>query len=347
MAENSKIEWTETTWNPIVGCSRKSDGCTNCYAEKMTKRLAAMGLAKYQGLLNEHDRFNGVLRLDESDLLKPLSWKKPKRVFVNSMSDLFHENAKDEWIDRVFAVMALTPHITYQVLTKRPDRMAEYITKLRERWGVICDLQIPMVDHISRDTLKIIVQCHLDKGTFGKFIWPLPNVWLGISVEDQKTADERIPHLLATPAAVRFLSIEPLLGPVNLSAFFGKTVNITGERIEQYNFGISWIIVGGESGPNARPMHVDWVRSIREQCRAAGVPVFVKQLGASVWDRNDAGFDGDYPHEWPMDTQTDDWHLDPTRQYQGAMCRIMLSDRKGGNWDEWPEDLRIREFPNV
>lgn len=332
MASNSKIEWTHHTFNPWRGCTKVSPGCEKCYADALSKRNP--------GTLGVWGKYGTRVIASEAMWKQPLRWNEAAkaagerhRVFCASLADVFEGDStmpEASWDvvhqarKRLFQLIVDTPNLDWLLLTKRPQNVEKILKQA-----------FPSFAGLDVSRANPFIDAWLDR------------VWLGTSVEDQKTADERIPHLLNTPAAVRFLSIEPLLGPVNLSAFFGKTVNITGERIEQYNFGISWIIVGGESGTNARPMHPDWVRSIRDQCRAAGVPVFVKQLGASVWDRNDAGFDGDYPHEWPMDTQTDDWHLDPTRQYQGAMCRIMLSDRKGGNWDEWPEDLRIREFPNV
>jgi protein gp37 len=186
-------------------------------------------------------------------------------------------------------------HHTFQILTKRPERMREWVQAWVSQGGEV-----------------------------------LPHVWLGVSVENQETADERIPLLLRTPAAVRFLSVEPLLGPINL--------RLHGLRPD-------WIIVGGESGPDARKCRISWVRGVVGQCQKWKVPVFVKQLGTHVIDRNDAGFDGHEPDNWPDGTETDDWDLDPCRQYQGADARILLSDSKGADPAEWPEDLRLQEFP--
>lgn len=272
----TKIEWTETTWNPIVGCSLASPGCTNCYAMRFAgTRLAH--LPKYDGLTQPSKAgpvWTGKLAFDEKALLEPLRWKKPRMVFVNSMGDLFHEDCPDEWIDRVFAVMALCPQHNFQVLTKRSGRMREYIS-FRNRWSYVLDQQYDL------------------RGSGFRTDWPIPNVWLGVSVEDQQRADERIPDLLATPAAVRWISAEPLLGPVDLT-------NITGvEKSRDYgspvhgwsaiwvNNGIGrkwldWVVVGGESGKGARPMHPDWARSMRDQCAAAGVPFFFKQWGEWV-----------------------------------------------------------------
>jgi protein gp37 len=254
----SNIEWTDITWNPTTGCEKVSRGCKHCYAETMTKRLAAMGQEKYQGILTPTGRFNGKVRTHESELGKPFTWgKKPKMVFVNSMSDLFHEDVPFAFIDKVFAVMEATPQHTYQILTKRPDRMAEYFNSGR--------LQV-----------KIMADYH--RGGC------LPNVWLGTSVENQSAADERIPHLLKCPAAVRFLSCEPLVGAVNFR--WAKWVDWDVERAAKGSIfhmdglnNIHWVIAGGESGHHATPMHPDWLRQLRDQCEAAGVAFFFKQWG--------------------------------------------------------------------
>jgi len=277
MGQRSRIEWTEATWNPIVGCSIVSPGCTHCYAMRMAARIEAMAragrlddegdvvrgakrLAHYDGLTKTVKKkavWTGKVALaPEHILLKPLRRRKPTMWFVNSMSDLFHEDLPDEWIDRVFAVMALCPQHTFQVLTKRSKRMRDYLTTVahephrntvRRFAGAFSTLRTPL----PKD-----------------FNVPLPNVWLGVSAERQQEADERIPDLLATPAAVRFVSAEPLLGALDLTPW------LTGV--------LDWVIVGGESGPGARPMHPDWVRSIRDQCVSAGVAFFFKQWGAPL-----------------------------------------------------------------
>jgi protein gp37 len=284
MSQKTSIEWTGATWNPVRGCSPVSAGCKNCYAERQGGRFCGPGKA-FDGFVqigkngNAGPHWTGKVELVEKHLDDPLHWRKSQRVFVNSMSDLFHEALSDEAIDRVFDVMLNCPRHTFQILTKRPERMLEY----------------------SRDQVNL-----------WREPWPFPNVWLGVSVEDQKTADERIPLLLQTPAAVRFVSYEPALGPVDFEQFALKTLD-GGE-----NPGIDWIIVGGESGPGARPFDIQWARKTVAQCKAAGVACFVKQLGAEP-----VGFGDDYEY----------W------------CDIR--DRKGGDWDEWPPDLRVREFPNV
>ena len=321
----SNIEWTDTTWNPVVGCTPVSPGCLNCYAAQLAgTRLANIPSQResYAGLTVLRDGrqvFNGSVRCLPERLAEPLKWRKPRMVFVNSMSDLFHEAVPFEFIDRVFAVMALCPQHTFQVLTKRPERMAEYMTDIG-----------------THERVQIAAQPYCKGREFDLRTWPLPNVWLGTSVEDQARADLRIPHLLRCPAAVRFLSCEPLLGPVDLSAFFGgKYVGLPGDVVHpNYNFGIHWCIIGGESGPNARPCDVAWIRSIVRRCRDAGVPVFVKQLGA--WPRELSAGNPPAPMPWVWDDggeQIERWYKP--------------RDRKGGEPSEWPEDLRVRQWPGA
>ncbi len=331
------IEWTERSWNPVVGCSIVSPGCTNCYAMKMADRLEAMApqpsgegnphLLHYRGtttrgeFLSKPPVWTGKVALaPEHVLLEPLRRRKPTTWFVNSMGDLFHEDVPDNWIDRVLAVMALCPQHTFQVLTKRADRMHAYCSRpgvYRRVGALMCDMAIDL----RLDVVLIApgtderqapsgTRVHLDR-------WPLPNVWLGVSAEDQRRAEERIPELLATPAAIRFVSAEPLLGPIDFEpwlpwADLGREVDgkswgcqecdtdcsscpngrahyhvvegppdaegcpewITADRVT-----LDWIIVGGESGSKARPMHPDWARSIRDQCAAAGTAFFFKQWG--------------------------------------------------------------------
>jgi len=290
MASQSKIEWTETTWNPVVGCTWKSPGCDNCYAARMSRRLEAMGKADYVGLTSRK-HFNGTVRTLDHKLVEPLGWRKPRRVFVNSMSDLFHESVPFDFIDEVLAVMALCPQHTFQVLTKRPERMADYLQSAPFSDHVADRIYHQVsrwLDHEDGDPLGDGVRwdkAHNLATWRGEGGWTLPltNVWLGTSVEDQASADERIPHLLRCPAAVRFLSCEPLLGPVDLHlmrpAEHLKGPCGGGSHLERRRF-LHWIIVGGESGPGARPMHPDWARSLRDQCEAVGVALFFKQWGA-------------------------------------------------------------------
>jgi protein gp37 len=232
----SKIEWSDRTWNPVTGCTKVSQGCKNCYAERLYERF------------NGHGSFKNVLTHSER-LQQPLKWKQPSKIFVNSMSDLFHEDVPFDFIDKVFMVMALCKQHTFQILTKRPARMMEYFT-----------------DHPA----NILKPGFL----------PLQNVWLGVSVEDQATADERIPLLLQVPAAVRFLSCEPLLGPINiLECWFWKGQMSADGLSKKFTHQLHWVICGGESGPGARPMHPDWARGLQVQCETAGVPFFFKQWG--------------------------------------------------------------------
>ncbi len=263
----SKIEWTDKVWNPVVGCSAVSSGCQRCYAAKMTRRLEAMGKADYAGLANER-HFNGTVRTLPDKLDTPLGWKKPRRIFVNSMSDLFHKDVPFDFIDKVFAVMAVCPQHTFQVLTKRPERMAEYLKHADEGGRVAYQIH----------SLNGAVIPSSGPMQMSGYRWPLPNVWLGTSIENQAVAC-RTNALRDTPAAVRFVSAEPLLGPTRLLLD-----------------GIGWVIVGGESGPYARPMDVDWLVSIVARCEAAGVPVFVKQ-DSGPW----SGKQGRIPHDiWAL-----------------------------------------------
>lgn len=285
---SSRIEWTDETWNPTIGCSPVSKGCRNCYAARESIRLAGR-FDHYKGLARSRSTggavFTGAVKLMEGRLEQPLRWRKPRRVFVDSMSDLFHPGVPDDFIDHVFAVMALSPSHTFQVLTKRPERMVAYVS---------------IVDGWRRYTTWAANGSRLlrglnrkDQATGVPPRWPLPNIWLGTSVEDQAAGDERIPHLLRTPAAVRFLSCEPLLGPLDLGTWVhpprrGKIAFTTTPETHPEDAPVTirsdliqWIIVGGESGPNARPMHPDWVRSLHDQCRAAGVPFFMKQGSGS------------------------------------------------------------------
>ena len=338
----TKIEWTEKTWNPVVGCTILSPGCTNCYAMKMAARIARMSpeLEAYGKGLTQDSKagpvWTGNVAWSESAFLAPLRRKKPTTYFVNSMSDLFHESVPDEWIDRVFAVMALAPQHTFQVLTKRAKRMREYmVSGRRDAWSIASDpvgdfAPLSPQEYANRAHVRVSVptkECFRWESVFSRF--PLPNVWLGVSAEDQKRADERVPDLLATPAAVRFVSAEPLLGPIDFARIeripdrlddkgslkrAGIRINaLTGHSCESglpyqslWNGEgappttppprLDWIIVGGESGPSARPMHPDWPRAIRDQCAAAGVAFFFKQWGS--WTQHDFDAADRSPSGW-------------------------------------------------
>ena len=279
MTGSTKIEWTECTWNPIVGCSVVSPGCTNCYAMRTAARLANNpATPQYRGTVQPSRAgpvWTGKVALAETALMAPLKRREPTTYFVNSMGDLFHDNVPDEWIDRVFAVMALRPQHTFQVLTKRAERMREYVTRLYSKDGFLGN---------AVTNLRLTVFPYMMTAEDVREKSPFPNVWLGVSAEDQTRANDRIPHLLKTPAAVRFVSCEPLLGPVNLDCLTGRATigDFADQELHQGHWldpGVDWVIVGGESGPKARPMHLDWARSLRDQCAAAAVPFFFKQWG--------------------------------------------------------------------
>jgi protein gp37 len=342
----SKIEWTDATWNPIAGCSKVSPGCANCYAETMAKRLSAMGQEKYKNAVDVKGRWSGSITFDEKALLKPLKIQKPTRFFVNSMSDLFHENVRDEWIDSIFAVMANCPQHTFQILTKRPERMMEYLTAKTEGYG----MQSGEVKQLTRAAAAIATS---GMGKFGStFSWPLQNVWLGVSVENQQAANERIPLLLQAPAAVRFLSIEPLLGSVNLNSTLGGVQWIDGQRGcdgKHYGIGsnecpkwlhhhhdhrcqkgIDWVIVGGESGPGARPMHPQWARDLRDQCVKAGVPFFFKQWGEHLHTDQ-------ITCEIRKQFSFNKWINEPSDGFVRTGKKLAGRELEGRTWDEMPE----------
>jgi protein gp37 len=302
-----KISWLNIpgyipqTWNPIVGCSKISDGCRNCYAERMAARLASMTSdhLKYDEVINCRDSWNGETLLVESALQKPLGWKKPRSIFVNSMGDLFHENTPDEWIDRVFAVMALCPQHLFIVLTKRADRMAGWFSDIGSE-QMEC-VNFPAIRHpFARlgKSSNLVEKLYLSHPN-GPAPWPLPNVWLGVTAENQAAADERIPHLLRTPAAVRFVSCEPMIGAVIFSTMsMPPEMTPLGPMPGQYNAlqhtwkgrKLDWVICGGESGPGARPMNPEWAMCLSLQCSNAGVPFFFKQFGDKRWPGVHGGY---------------------------------------------------------
>lgn len=300
MANNSAIEWTGSTWNPVVGCSILSPGCKNCYAMDEAARQircsAALGReTHYAGtveIVKGKAVWTGKLAMaPDHILLQPLRRKKPTVYFVNSMSDLFHESVPDEWIDKVFAVMALCPQHTFQVLTKRAKRMREYFDPTGcvncgdgQMDGRCCDEPYVLEDGSGaafRDAMiegaaqKIFSQVDPGMGEPSEWLavhMPLPNVWLGVSTERQQEYDERWPELADTPAAVRFISFEPALGPLNIQSM----ALVLDRPAKMFP---DWVICGGESGPGARAMHPDWARSLRDQCAVVGVPFFFKQWG--------------------------------------------------------------------
>jgi protein gp37 len=341
----SSIEWTDRTWNPVRGCSRVSPGCDNCYAMRVAHRFAGPAVqdpsgdvgrdkaaGPYHGLTVLRPKtasrpgvdWSGRVRFVPEMLDEPLRWRKPQRVFVNSMSDLFHEGLDNEQIAAVFGVMAACPQHTFQVLTKRPKRAAAWF-----RW--IAEQEHPDGGPGAADVCGVMAANHgAEIDWLGiKARWPLPNVWLGVSVENQDVADERIPLLLRIPAAVRFISAEPLLGPLDLITVRERNEHTAGIEVVRdalranalsvidYAQGnaLDWVIVGGESGAGARPFHFNWARAVIYQCRAASVACFVKQVGARPLRSDGQGF--------------------------------AITDRKGGDMAEWPESLRVRQFPTT
>jgi protein gp37 len=332
-------------WNPTTGCTRVSAGCDNCYAFALHDHRYKVNLdharahgessAAFMRLVmdsssfsvdadqrlpfpKQYDRPFSQVQILEERLDAPLRRRKPTCYFVDSMSDLFHEDVPDEYLDRVFLRMALNRRHRFLILTKRPERMSAYCRRV---------MPSPTPEELDHVTALTTEAERAEVGAWARqtvigLPEPPPNIWLGTSVEDQASADERIPHLIATPAAVRFLSCEPLLGPVDLTRWTTEGYSIrtdygTGIEYDRApTHALDWVIVGGESGPRARPMDLAWARSLVEQCRAAGVTPFVKQLGS-------------FP-VWPSEVK---WPLE-------------LRESHGREMTEWPEDLRIREWPS-
>lgn len=284
MAGKTKIEWSECTWNPVRGCTKVSPGCRSCYAETFAERFRGVAGHPYE------QGFDPRTAPDQLDA--PLHWRKPRTIFVNSMSDLFGEFVSDDYIAAVFGVMGACPQHTHQVLTKRAARLSEWFVWVGDQYGIGGRIPASVVcDEAACTTERSGLYMH--RFHSAEKPWPLPNVHLGVSVEDRKYGLPRIDHLRRCPAAVRFLSIEPLL-----------------EDLGEFDLtGIHWVIVGGESGPGARPMHPAWVRRIREQCVAAGVPFFFKQWGA--------------------------WHQGLRRVGKKLAGRLL----DGRTWDEMPSGL--------
>ena len=307
------IQWTNFTSNPLQyrdadgnvvwGCIHKSTGCEHCYAEALAKRYG-----RGESFTAEHMKKMTPF-LDEKELHRMLTYKPAsgKMCFVGDMTDIFGEWVPFELLDKLFAVFALRPDVIWQILTKRPERMREYMTLLSKS-----------IQPLERHAREVGYTFAFNK--ISLLPWPIPNVWLGVSCEDQKTADERIPKLLQTPAAVRFVSYEPALAPADFLKWLREPCRDTATHTcnnsihRESGARINWLIIGGESGPGARPADRRWFYDALKQCKEAGVPAFCKQLG----------------------TQS---HIDNNGSF------LPLKDRKGGDWSEWPEDLRVREFP--
>lgn len=295
----SEIEWTDVTWNPLRGCRRVSPGCLHCYAERQASRGILSGPGQpYEGLvqLTKHGPQWTGATAGPDRLADPLRWKKPRKIFVCSMSDLFYEGHTVQQIAQVFGVMARAQRHIFQVLTKRIERARVLLSSPEFRQEVefwMADVGVPLGEELR---------------------WPLPNVWLGTSIEQQRYVAPRTLELLGTPAAVRFLSLEPLLESVSLG-LMGTIPKDISPRYQPVSALLDWVIVGGESGPHARPCCAAWVREVVIQCMVNAVPVFVKQLGAV------------------------------TCCTRVGNKQVLITDRKGGNMEEWPVDLRVRQWP--
>jgi protein gp37 len=311
------IQWTQEVWNPTTGCDKVSPGCGlprfdgdaegGCYAMAMARRLKRMGQAKYQNDGDPRTSGPGFGVTAHPDALEiPLRWKKARRIFVNSMSDLFHDDISAGYIARVFSVMAATPQHTYQLLTKRHGRMKSLLRS------------DDFFEQVRQEYL-----CNFGAAAIRGFAWPLANLWLGVSAEDQHWAEIRVHALLSTPAAVRWVSAEPLLGPIDfrslrasngafIDALCGDVKSPSGEIYAACPGSLSWIVTGGESGPDAREMDLQWARAIIRDCRNTRTPVFMKQVGSVA------------------------------AQFMGPRA-----GSHGGNPDVWPPDLCVRQFPGI
>jgi protein gp37 len=331
MSDHSHIEWTEATWNFITGCTKVSDGCVNCYIERTPpfringRRFDKAGIGGTTGVKLHSDRLG-----------LPMKWRKPRRIFVNSLADLFHEDVPDRFIVDAFAVMALAPQHTFQVLTKRHARMRSLLSAPDFR----TEVQRACLVRVG-DTAPWLV---------GPW-WPLRHVWLGVSVEDQKWADIRIPALLDTPATVRWLSCEPLIGPVDLTRIpagkaqqpdmvydaLGQRYGVPGAWQARSSARVDWVVAGGESGPTARPMHPAWARSLRDQCVDAGVPYFFKQWGE--WAPNGwRGIGNLHPERERLvgDVLDDMGHREVIERLGKKKAGRALDGR---TWDEYPASI--------
>lgn len=316
MADKTNISWTDATWNVQVGCSRISEGCRFCFAEGAVARVAA-ALPSYEGLVKKTSngpRWTGVVRLFPERLMQPLRWTRPRKIFVNSLSDLFHESVPFRDLCAIFAMMAAAKQHIFQVLTKRPQRALEFFqwldmavkanleifpndTEAWRRGQILCAAALGYgVPHrvLKKDGVSVKV---VGVEVKDSAIWPLPNVHIGVSVENQEAANERIPLLLQIPSAVRWISQEPQIEAVTLKPWLPS---------------LDWIVVGGESGKGARPFHLEWARAVIGECQDAKTPVYLKQLGANAF------LDGE-PY--------------------------LTKQRAGATSEEWPADLQVQEWP--
>ena len=351
----TKISWCRNpktglegkSWNPIVGCSKVSEGCKNCYALNAANRMSKNPNRKvhdvYHDIVNDKKQWSGKLKFLSDRLFDPLKWKKPRFVFVNSMSDLFHEDIDFEVIDKIYAVMSLCPNHIFQILTKRPDIAFEYYkSRMNENSDYWKNMAIDMIKNFNGflDSTGMLDSKLLKMGWHRTFEdqdhgfnvgLPLKNIWLGISVEDQKSCDERIPFLSNINVEKTFVSAEPLLSYVDF-----KFSSVIGNSV------VDWMIVGGESGKNARPMHPDWVADVIRQCKSVNVPVFFKQWGAYEpydFSRNEVNFDNDFMVDGYGKTYPVDKRLD---------CNAALMQKKVGmHVNQNYKGSALQEFPKV
>lgn len=325
MSDGTQIQWTDASWNPTTGCTKVSPGCAHCYIDT----TPAFRIAK-----RKFEKGNIPIILHENRLQQPLHWAKPRRIFVNSLSDLFHEDVPGDYIAEVYGTMVAAYWHEFQVLTKRPARRHALLKDEAFREAVMRAAARHVNSLRGEDRIRTTGGYSRSYvGTVNMAAWEeshARNIWEGVTVENQRFADERIPILLETPAAVRFLSCEPLLGPVDFKPAFQKVYS--GGGVDSFIAGhtrhprIDWVIVGGESGPKARPMDLGWAQSIVRQCQAAGVAVFVKQLGAK-------------PCVGEVETAAGSNEFVPDL--------VGLNHRKGADPSEWPSDLQFRQFPEV
>jgi protein gp37 len=374
------IEWCEAVWNPVVGCSMAGVDCKNCYAMRMAARLQGR-VQGYEGVVRD-GKWTGRVNVVKEKLMEPLHWRAPRQVFVNSMSDLFHEDVDRRFVDLVHGVMALCSQHRFMILTKRTDRAAQYLGAPDVYDRVAEELTEGYVWDLPERTIR-----RLWNSAPKEDRWPLKNVVLGASAGNQEMLEKRIGGLLAAPAARRIVSLEPLLGPIDLTAIGdGGEIGATYDALRGGMTGgapgdmggprLDGVIVGGESGPGARPCDVEWIRGIVRQCRAAGVAVFVKQLGAVAIDSSRAYCEFTSLVHWECKARSwlggisgggmrykksegcvcidakgricrigkDFMRAEEDGAYPVKAChRLAIEDRKGGEMGEWPEDLRVRE----
>jgi protein gp37 len=337
MTQPTRIEWTDRSWNPLRGCSRISEGCRNCYAERQAARYSQRG-GPFEGFAvrtPDGPRWTGRVELVPHKLDEPLALAAPSRIFVNSMSDLFHEAVPFDVIDQIFAVMALCPDHTFQVLTKRAERMRDYMRDRQTNEAILAGMITLTYGRAGRRVCERFSKAI----KHGHKPFPPSNVWLGVSVEDQAAADVRIPALLETPAALRWLSVEPLLGSIECSDVTGRrdAVSQLGRRSLS---GIHWIVAGGESGPAARPCDPRWIRSLRDQATAAGVPFFFKQWGA--WLPGTRGADGLLEFEFAVADMAGIPSDPPIHEFGDNVVAALVGKHAAGRsldgraWSEYP-----------